>query len=162
MKADIVYQTIILCQMSGLEVCIPECHFLGTGFFPKNLGNFLSRAFGNILFPVPTQYQHSGLASSHLVVGQETFQSTSKLKLIILISALLKTFPTGTDLFIKFSTRQYFPDESHLFISTLTPSVVPNGYQNNLCCPIFDSYGDSGLFFFFSFFNVESPTESSF
>ena len=30
----------------------------------KNLGNFPSRAFGNILFPVPTQYRHSGLAVS--------------------------------------------------------------------------------------------------
>ena len=37
-----------------LEVCVPECHFPGTRFLPKNLGNFPSRAFRNILFPVPT------------------------------------------------------------------------------------------------------------
>ena len=79
-------------------------------FSPKNLGNVPSPVFGNILFPVPTQYRHSGLAFSQLVWGWETFGNSRTLpywKLIILISALVKIFPIGTDLFIKFSTRQY-------------------------------------------------------
>ena len=33
-------------------------------FSRKNLGNFLTRAFGNIIFLVPTQYWHSELAAS--------------------------------------------------------------------------------------------------
>ena len=44
-----------------LEICLPECHFPGTAFFPKKSRKFLSRAFGNSLFLVPTKYQHSGL-----------------------------------------------------------------------------------------------------
>ena len=43
-----------------LEVCVPECHIPGTGFFSKNLGNFPFRAFGKRMFPVPTQYRHTG------------------------------------------------------------------------------------------------------
>ena len=35
------------------EVCVPECHFPGTAFFPKKSRKFLSRAFGNSLFLLP-------------------------------------------------------------------------------------------------------------
>ena len=65
-------------------------------------GNFLCRALGNILFPVPTQYRHSGLASSHLVSARETFRNSQmlpKLQLIILISVLVKTFPSVINLY---------------------------------------------------------------
>ena len=49
-------------HITGLHSRMP---FPGTGFFPKkNPGNFLSRAFGNILFPVLTQNRHSRLAAS--------------------------------------------------------------------------------------------------
>ena len=44
-----------------LEVCVPECNFPGTRLNP---GNFPSLAFGNHLFPVPTQSRHSGLVAS--------------------------------------------------------------------------------------------------
>ena len=59
---------------------------------PKNLGNFPSRALGNILFPpVPTQYWHSGLASSRLVSGRE-FLNASRMKKKINFKAC-KDFP---------------------------------------------------------------------
>ena len=50
-----------------IKVCAPECHLLGTGFSKKNPRNISSRTFGNIFFSIPTQYWHSGLASSHLL-----------------------------------------------------------------------------------------------
>ena len=34
--------------VSGLEVCVPECHFPGTGFFPEKSGKF----------PVPSIWEH--------------------------------------------------------------------------------------------------------
>ena len=37
---------ILICW--NIEVCVPKCHFPGTGFFPKNSGNF----------PVPTNWEH--------------------------------------------------------------------------------------------------------
>ena len=77
----------------------------------KNSGNSRYRAFGNIIFPVPAQYRHSGLAGSRSRKGRETFGNSRllpELKVKNLISALAKNFSTGTDLLIKFSTRQYF------------------------------------------------------
>ena len=35
----------VIMSLSFLEVCVPECHFPGTRFFPKNPGNFQSWAF---------------------------------------------------------------------------------------------------------------------
>ena len=61
-----------------LEVCVPKCHFLGTGFSPKNSGNS----------SVPSIWEHP---SSHLVSGWETFRNSrtcSELQLIILFSVL--------------------------------------------------------------------------
>ena len=90
-------------------------------FFSKNPENFQSRAFRNILFLVPTQYQHSGLGSSQLVSGRETFRNSRTLpkwKINNFNFALVKTFLTGTDLLIEFSTCQYFPDESRFSVPT--------------------------------------------
>ena len=49
----------------------PEYHFPEPDFSHKNLGKVASRAFGNILFPVPTQSLHLGLAFSRLVSDRE-------------------------------------------------------------------------------------------
>ena len=50
----------------------------------KFLGNSRSRAFGNILFPVSTQYQHSGLAVSRSCLGLgiiREFPNASRMKI---------------------------------------------------------------------------------
>ena len=76
-----------------VEVCAPECNFPETGYFPKNPGNFPSRAFGNILFPVPTQNWHSGLAVSQSCLRSETFGNSRmfpELKVLGLELSLLK------------------------------------------------------------------------
>ena len=61
-------------------------------FSQKNLGNFLSRSFGNILFPFTTQYWHSGLASSHFVSDKETFRNSWTLPKWKLINSSKKSF----------------------------------------------------------------------
>ena len=38
----------VLNSLYDLEVCVPECHFPGTGFFPKKSGKF----------PVPSIREH--------------------------------------------------------------------------------------------------------
>ena len=84
---------ISLFKLSGLVKSVfPNAISQELEFCYKNLGNFPSRAFGNILFPVPLQYRHSGLASS----SRETFgnsQMLPKLKLIILIFGARQNFP---------------------------------------------------------------------
>ena len=72
--------------------------FPGNRKFP---GNFPSRAYGNILFPVPTQYRHWGLpySWSRLRLGNiREFRTLQKLEVINLISAFVKNFLTGTNL----------------------------------------------------------------
>ena len=56
-----------------LEVCVRECNFPGTGYFPKKFGKF----------PVPAQYRHSGLAvsRSYLRSGNiREFPNASRIK----------------------------------------------------------------------------------
>ena len=99
----------------SLEVCVPECNFLGTAFFPKK-----SRKF-----PIQSIWEHP-LSRHNLIPAFGTcffmaclrlgnireFPNASRMKIINFNLELVKTFPTGTDLLIKFSTRQYFPDKS--------------------------------------------------
>ena len=72
-----------------VEVCVPICHFPVTWLYPKKSRKFL----GNILFPVLTQYRHSGLASSRLVSGRETFGNSQTLpEWKIIISRIFSGF----------------------------------------------------------------------
>ena len=52
---------------------IPNAISREPDFSRKKTGKEPSRTFGNILFPVPNYSRHLGLASSLLVLGQETF-----------------------------------------------------------------------------------------
>ena len=47
-----------------LEVCVPECHFPGTGFFPKNPGNIPSRTLETSHFPSRLIPTHSRLMNT--------------------------------------------------------------------------------------------------
>ena len=75
----LVYTGEVRCLRSRMP-------FPGNRIFPKNLGNFPSRAFGNILCPVPTQYQHLGLPASRSrwrLGNIREFPNTSGMKIII-------------------------------------------------------------------------------
>ena len=85
------------------------------GISRKNLGNFQSRAFRKILFPVPTQYRlGSGFFPAFIEVFWEKYQNL----------VLLETFPNCTEqshpvLFIFQIFSEFFratgPEKSSLF-----------------------------------------------
>ena len=63
----------------NLEVCVPECHFPRTGFFPKKSGKFpvpsiREQPFQGRLCPVSWDWLLPGL-----VLGRETFRNSRTL-----------------------------------------------------------------------------------
>ena len=84
--------------VKGVEVCVPECHFPGTGFFPKKFRKFPVPSIREHLLPGPG----SLFFINNLVNG--TKQENSRVVPLRVVfreksqnSVLLETFPNGTE-----------------------------------------------------------------
>ena len=90
-----------------LEVCVPECNFPGTVYFQKKSGKFPIPTFGNILFPVLTQYWYSGLAvsGSHIRCGAGPLRFKTHTIFVVYFyqqMVLLTLFAGRNHLFLRF------------------------------------------------------------
>ena len=76
-NVEVVYRYFLRKLVRYLHSQMP---FPGTGFFQKNLGNFLSGAFGKRMFLVPTEYWHSGLSNRIICSTKDLFMSQREIK----------------------------------------------------------------------------------
>ena len=112
--SSLKYDTSILNTGHLVEVCIPECQFPGTGYFPKKIGKFPVPSIWKHPIPGPGSLPAFGTGQLPSRLSPENEMGIPKFE-ISGISIPFKTFPEWYQ--VVPSCPKFFPNFSRIFPS---------------------------------------------